>query len=193
MQERRSLRSQSFQRRRLRTDPESFLTYPVDESSQRFSLAPGDRKVGTPFSFVAMFPQHKLCPLISSEGSAANRDLGCHHKHQGWWWSKRINQKHPGCGCSQASFTCLFRVGLPGLIYTIFSISLYYTAEWETLLSGQETTNHFYLFHFALDVLHSPMARPEEPGHVQTSEESLTSHQIHLGKGCFLFCFVLFF
>ena len=102
----------------------------------------------------------------------------------GWWWDKGLVQAHPSCGCS------------PGFLYKLkspfrlncctsnsFSISSHYTAEGETPLSGQETTNLFYLFHFALDALYSLAAGLEALGCMQPSKASCIAHHIHRGKG----------
>lgn len=128
-------------------------------------LNPAQRvgETGPTSEFVVIFSPHKLCPLISREGKTADGELGYYHEQPGRAWvvAGQANQT----GRSHIPLACLTpqaSVNLTCCICSVFSTSLHCTLERETPLSGQETTNRFYLFHFALDGLCSPVARLQE-------------------------------
>lgn len=125
--------------------------------------SPGAGDTGPTSESVVVFSLRKLCPLNSREGKAADGELGYYHGHPGRAWvvagPGESNRLRPLPRSPHAPDTPVFRVSLTCCICGVFAASLRCTAERETPLSGQETTNRFYLFHCALDGSCSPVAR----------------------------------
>lgn len=134
------------------------------QSGPRLRPARRAGETGPTAESVVIFSLRKLCPLNSREGKVADGELGYYHEHPGRAWVAAGRANRTGCGRSRAPRTrrCdtpVFRVSPTCCICGVFSASLRCTAERETPPSGQDTTNRFYLFHFALDGSCSPVAR----------------------------------